>query len=94
MKTNPLIGIKVLIVATLSSVTLFLQLDACAQSLTPVHILVGFPSGGGADAVARLLAERLEKLTGRAHIVDNKTGATMAKTSPPIVSVIAGATPR
>ena len=54
MKTNPLIGIKVLIVATLSSVTLFLQLDACAQSLTPVHILVGFPSGGGADAVANL----------------------------------------
>ena len=76
MKTNPLNTLKVLMAAALSSVIPFLQLDACAQPLTPVHILVGFPSGGGADAVARLLAERLEKLTGRSHIVDNKTGAS------------------
>ncbi len=50
--------------------------NAISQPMAPVHILVGFPSGGGVDVVARLLAERLEKLTGRSHLVDNKTGAS------------------
>jgi len=42
----------------------------------PVHVVVPFPAGGGADAAARLLAERLPAgLNGRSVIVDNRPGA-------------------
>ena len=42
----------------------------------PLRILVGFPPGGSADTIARLLAERLPaQLGGQAVVVDNKPGA-------------------
>ncbi len=42
----------------------------------PLRILVGFPPGGSADVIARLLAERLPaQLGGQAATVDNKPGA-------------------
>lgn len=50
---------------------------AWAQSdKPPLRILVGFPPGGSADTIARLLAERLPaQLGGQAVVVDNKPGA-------------------
>ena len=42
----------------------------------PLRILVGFPPGGLADTLARLLAERLPaQLGGQGAVVDNKPGA-------------------
>ncbi len=42
----------------------------------PLRILVGFPPGGSADTIARLLAERMrEGLGGQNVMVDNKPGA-------------------
>jgi len=42
----------------------------------PLRILVGFPPGGSADVIARLLAERLPaQLGGQAVTVENKPGA-------------------
>jgi tripartite-type tricarboxylate transporter receptor subunit TctC len=41
----------------------------------PLRILVGFPAGGGTDAIARVLAERLKDELGVAVIVENKPGA-------------------
>ena len=47
-----------------------------AQVPSTVHLLVGFPPGGGTDAIARLLAEALKaELAGTNLIVENKPGA-------------------
>jgi tripartite-type tricarboxylate transporter receptor subunit TctC len=45
-------------------------------SSTPIRILVGFPPGGGTDAIARLLGEKMkDQLGGETVIVDNRAGA-------------------
>src|SRR5215813_4193463 len=41
----------------------------------PVHIIVGFPAGGGTDVVARLLAEQLRGTYASTVLVENKPGA-------------------
>lgn len=48
---------------------------AFSQSGKTLRILVGFPPGGGTDAIARLLAERLKDELGMNVIVENKAGA-------------------
>jgi tripartite-type tricarboxylate transporter receptor subunit TctC len=49
--------------------------SAGAQSGKTVRILVGFPAGGGTDAIARLLADKLKDELGTPVIVENKPGA-------------------
>ena len=39
-----------------------------------VRVLVAFPAGQATDTVARLMAERLQKVTGDHYIVENKPG--------------------
>jgi len=46
-----------------------------AQSGKAVRLLVGFPPGGGTDAIARLLADKLKDELGTPVIVENKPGA-------------------
>jgi tripartite-type tricarboxylate transporter receptor subunit TctC len=48
--------------------------SALAQTGT-VHLLVGFPPGGGTDAIARTLADKLKDQLGMPVVVDNKAGA-------------------
>ncbi|MCA0244652.1 MAG: Twin-arginine translocation pathway signal [Proteobacteria bacterium] len=48
---------------------------ARAQSRT-IHLLVGFPPGGGTDAIARILGDALkDELGGATVLVENKPGA-------------------
>jgi tripartite-type tricarboxylate transporter receptor subunit TctC len=41
----------------------------------PMHILVGFPAGGTADLIARVVADKLKDSLGVPVIVDNRPGA-------------------
>src|SRR5262245_53094966 len=42
----------------------------------PIHILVGYPAGGGVDLIARLLAEPMKAAFSQTVIVENRPGAS------------------
>ena len=67
-----------LILVTLAC-SVLLSGNAIAQAqfkpTAPVKIIVGFPPGGGTDAVSRILAERLTELWHQQVIVENRAGA-------------------
>jgi tripartite-type tricarboxylate transporter receptor subunit TctC len=48
-----------------------------AQSLPngPIRIVVGFPPGGGTDALARVLAQKLQAMWNLTIVIDSKAGA-------------------
>lgn len=57
-------------------VALTLMVCAAAQAQpAPLRILVGFPAGGGTDAIARTLADRLKDQLGVPVVVENRGGA-------------------
>jgi len=42
----------------------------------PIKMIVGYPPGGGADVIARILAERLTRSLGQQVVVENRAGAS------------------
>jgi tripartite-type tricarboxylate transporter receptor subunit TctC len=60
--------------AALATLATFATPAALAQERT-LRIWVGFPPGGSADTIARLLAEKMKASLGQNVIVENKPGA-------------------
>jgi tripartite-type tricarboxylate transporter receptor subunit TctC len=52
-----------------------LLLGSLAHAETTLRLLVGFPPGGGTDAIARVLADKLREPLGMPVVVENKAGA-------------------
>ncbi len=48
---------------------------AQAYPAKPIKLIVGFPAGGGSDALARILGAALTEKLGQQIVVDNKPGA-------------------
>ena len=60
--------------ALLAAAALGMSGGALSQAV-PIKVLVGFPPGGGTDAIARVLADKLKDQLGVPVIVENKAGA-------------------
>ena len=54
---------------------LFICMAMARAQPSAIHLLVGFPAGGGTDAIARLIGEHLSQTLGTSVIVENKAGA-------------------
>ena len=66
------------VLGTLRHTVALSALLACGWSQAQpgaVHLLVGFPPGGGTDAIARTLADKLKDQLGTPVIVENRAGA-------------------
>ena len=49
--------------------------SAWAANEPPIHVLVGFPAGGGSDVIARTLSDKLKDALGVPVVVENRPGA-------------------
>lgn len=59
----------------LAALAMAAPLFALAQDARPIEWVVGYPAGGGSDAVARAVAEQMGKALGTSIIINNKPGA-------------------
>lgn len=53
----------------------FPMIKAQTLPVGPIRIIVGFPPGGGTDALARVIGQKLQALWGNTVVVENKAGA-------------------
>lgn len=66
------------LVAALCAAVLFAVAGSAAATdypAKPVHLIVPFPAGGGADSLARLIMPNVSKALGQPIVIENKAGA-------------------
>src|SRR5271165_3904233 len=59
----------------LASITLAQPVPAQGYPIRPVTLVAPYAAGGGADLVARLMAQRLTERLGQPFVVENRLGA-------------------
>ena len=74
MKTNLFNRRTLLLCAALACTAAHAQESAASYPSKPIHIFVPFLAGGGADAAARLVAQKLTDKWGMQAIVENRPG--------------------
>lgn len=69
---------QMLSLSAFSAVVPLLPVHAVGASYPtrPVRVLVGFPSGGGADVLTRIVTEWLQARLGQPFVVENRPGAS------------------
>lgn len=74
MNRSAVLGRRTLLAATLALAAPFATAQAFPNK--PIRIMVGYAAGGGVDAMARMLAQRLPVALGQQVIVENRAGAS------------------
>lgn len=73
--TRPALSRRHLLAAAAAATGTWMLGPALADTQRPVKLLVGFPPGGGTDAIARILAEPMKDALGAPVVVENRAGA-------------------
>src|SRR4029453_3342928 len=63
------------VAASCSVVPMILTAAETDYPVKPVHLIVPFPAGGGADSLARLIMPKVSKALGQPVVIENKAGA-------------------
>jgi len=73
--TSPASLLTAIVACAVSAVAIDTASAQDWQPSRPVTLVVPFPAGGGNDALARLVAERMSKTLGQQVVVENRGGA-------------------
>jgi len=77
MIANRLLRLSVRLLALIAALGISVPAQAAGDEFPakPIRIIIGFPPGGNADLVARLMSQKMPDMLGQPVLVENKPGA-------------------